>query len=133
MKELLSFFHLSLKLVLNGTEFKIKGPNCGFNLSYCLDDICFDIRDDKKNSLGHICKFSELTSGGHIFQLVFNKPMSPELKCLVIGASILIDYYYYENSYHENKYHIMSTPSASEALPPFPLAIRHNHIHESPK
>ena len=130
MTERFNLCQLSLKLLTDDKtkDLRVYGPVCDLKVrSYCFDDLCFEIKDKSKTATledmktkerPHICKISELTSGGHVYQIHF-ETLEPELKSLVIGAAIMIDYYYFDNSYHEHKYHKMS--NASQALPPFPL------------
>lgn len=119
----------SLKLRSNKTELQIYGPSCNGMLSYCWNDIHFNIYDksvnsDSNESVGYICKLSDFTTNGHIFRVKLKKEWSPEIKSIVIGASILIDYYFFDNSFHERKYHSVSMSSA-KTLPPFPLVDRY--------
>lgn len=128
MTEKFNLCQLSLKVISKdeSKELRVYGPACDPKVrSYCFDDICFEIKNKsvpdspKSAEQSHIFKISELISGGHVYEIRFGG-MSAELKALVIGAAILIDYYYFDNSFHEHKYHRMSN-RASQSLPSFPL------------
>ncbi len=127
VKEKYNPFRLSLEIVNenNETELKVIGPHC--RLSCIGDDIHFDIHlnDDNKSKCGHICKKSEILVGGHIFNIKFELDLDVKLKASIIAATILIDYYYYEQPIHEHKYHKL-TITKSESLTPFPLAVDYN-------